>query len=77
MTLGITKRVRSFCALLLACGALLLASAPIAAAQDISAALERFSADSFSDTETAIGEIAVSGHPLAAAIIKARNYAGR
>jgi len=70
MTLGITRRVRFCCALLLACGALLMASGPIAA-QDISAALQRFSADSFSDTETAIGEIAVSGHPLAAAIIQA------
>ncbi len=58
------------CALVLALGALLLSPGP-AAAQDITAALQGFTADSFGDTEKSIGEIAVSGHPLAAAIIQA------
>lgn len=70
MTLGFQRRVRLLCALLLACGAWLFASGPVAA-QDIASALQRFGADSFADTETAIGEIAVSGHPLAAVIIQA------
>ncbi len=67
---GIERRVRLFCAMLLSLGALLLVTGPLAA-QDISTALQRFSADSFSDTETAIGEIATSGNPLAAALIQA------
>src|SRR5690349_14452554 len=70
MTVGIERRVRLFCAMLLSLGALLLASGS-ATAQDISTALQRFSADSFSDTETAIGEIATSGNRIAADIIQA------
>jgi urea transport system permease protein len=70
MTLGIERRVRLLCALVLALGALLFSPGP-AAAQDITAALQGFTADSFGDTEKAIGEIATSGHPLAAAIIQA------
>jgi urea transport system permease protein len=70
MTLGIERRVRLVCALVLALGALLFSQAP-AAAQDITASLQGFTADSFGDTEKSIGEIAISGHPLAAAIIQA------
>ena len=60
-------------AVLLACGVFAGAVAAMAqgAMPDISAALQRFSADSFGDTETAIGEIATSGHPLAADMIQA------
>ncbi len=42
-----------------------------AMAQDISAAMAKFTADSYSDTVAAIGEVASSGHPRAAAIVHA------
>src|SRR6516165_3575135 len=57
-------------ALVLSLG-LLLGSALAANAQGFDGALARLSADSFSETETAITEIAASGHAMAAAIIQA------
>jgi urea transport system permease protein len=42
-----------------------------ARSQDYQAGLTRFAADSFSETEKAIGEVAASGHPLAAQVIGA------
>jgi urea transport system permease protein len=50
---------------------LLLGSALAANAQGFDGALARLSADSFSETEAAITEIAASGHAMAAAIIQA------
>ena len=47
----------------------------IAQAQSIDAALDRLAADSFTETEAAIGEIATSGAPNAQAILEA--MAGR
>jgi urea transport system permease protein len=40
-------------------------------AQNIDGALARFGADSYAETDTAIGEIAASGHPQAQAIVEA------
>jgi urea transport system permease protein len=59
--------------LILAALALCLLGAVVlpAGAQSIESALARFAADSFSETETAINEVAASGHPMAARIILA------
>src|SRR4051794_13460820 len=48
-----------------------LAWAPIAAAGPFEDAVPKFSADSYSDTETATAAIAASGHPLAMPVIEA------
>src|SRR5581483_7457861 len=40
-------------------------------AQSFESALARFAADSFSETEAAITEVAASGHPMAARVILA------
>jgi urea transport system permease protein len=56
--------------LISACALLLAAIVP-AQAQNFEAALARFAADSFSDTEAAIGAVATSGHEMAAAVIQA------
>ena len=40
-------------------------------AQDIAATIAKFTSDSYSDTNEAIGELAQSGHPRAAAIVQA------
>ena len=56
-------------ALLMAIG--LMAAMPALHAQSFDEALQRFSADSFSDTDAAIGGVAASGNPLAADIIGA------
>lgn len=60
-------RLIRFAALLLA---LLCIGAP-ASAQDLGAALDKFAADSFSDTEAAIAGIAASGSPQGPAILEA------
>jgi urea transport system permease protein len=57
-------------ALVLSLG-VLVGGALAANAQGFDGALARLSADSFSDTEIAIGEIAVSGHPMALTVIQA------
>ena len=51
--------------------ALILGAALPAAAQDISGALAKLAADGYSDTASAVGDLAVSGHPQAAAIVQA------
>ena len=51
--------------------ALLAVGAMPGRAQTIESALARFSADSFGETDTAITEIAASGHPRAQAIVQA------
>src|SRR5215510_15288457 len=57
---------------ILACALCWLAFATAAAnAQSFETAVARFAADSFGDTEAAIGEVAGSGHPMAAAVIQA------
>ena len=48
----------------------ILAAGP-AAAQDISAALAKLTADGYADTADAIGDLATSGHPRAAIIVQA------
>jgi len=45
--------------------------APAARAQDISGAVAKLSADSYSDTADAVAALAASGHPRAAAIVQA------
>jgi urea transport system permease protein len=55
---------------LLGIGLLVLANPP-AQAQTYEKALEGFAADSFGDTDAAIGAVATSGSPLAADVIKA------
>jgi urea transport system permease protein len=50
---------------------LLLAAVAVAGAQSFEAGLARFTADSFGDTEAAIGEVAASGHAMAAPVIQA------
>ena len=57
-------------AVLLALGQLVLTVLP-AAAQSYEEALARFAADSFGETDAAIGGVAASGHPLAAKVIGA------
>src|SRR4051812_9010052 len=52
------------------CALLLVALAP-AGAQNFEAALARFAADSFSETEAAISGVATSGHDMAAPVIQA------
>src|SRR5829696_4319654 len=59
-----------FVVLVAACALLLAAMLP-AQAQTFEAALARFAADSFSETEAAISGIAISGHELAAPVIQA------
>jgi urea transport system permease protein len=49
----------------------LLAAAPPAHAQSLDAAMQRFAADSFADTEAAIAAVVGSGAPQAAAILEA------
>ncbi len=49
----------------------LVAGALAANAQSFESALARFSADSFSDTEAALGEVAGSGHAMAAPVVQA------
>jgi len=57
---------------ILACALCWLAFATAAAnAQSFDTAVARFAADSFGDTEAAIGEVAASGHPMATQIIQA------
>src|SRR5262245_16499843 len=57
---------------ILACALCWLAFATAAAnAQSFETAVAHFAADSFGDTEAAIGEVAASGHPMAAQIIQA------
>jgi len=57
---------------IVACALCLLAVATVSAsAQSFENAVARFAADSFGDTEAAIGEIAASGHRMAAAVIQA------
>ncbi len=51
--------------------AVLLGAALPAAAQDLSSALEKLTTDGYADTAAAVGELAVSGHPRAAAIVQA------
>ena len=66
-------RNRAF-ALVIACGLFLiagLASSQNASAQNYESALAGFAADSYGDTETAIGAVAASGNPLAAQVIDA------
>src|SRR5438045_2672342 len=63
--------VRERLVMLVALCALLLAALAPAQAQNFEAALERFAADSFSDTEAAIGAVATSGHEMAAPVIQA------
>ena len=64
-------RLRSLLgALMLAAGLLFGALAP-GHAQSFDSAIGKFAADSYSDTDAAIGEVAASGHPLAPAIIEA------
>jgi urea transport system permease protein len=50
---------------------LFAAAAPPARAQSFEAALARFAADSFGETEAAVNEIAASGHPMAERVIRA------
>src|SRR5918993_3345331 len=59
-----------FVVLVAACALLLAAMLP-AQAQTFEAALARFAADSFSETEAAISGIATSGHDMASAVIQA------
>src|SRR5262249_44624345 len=64
------------CAGLLAAFALLLVSAFAASAQSLEpqsfdAALEKFAADTYNDTDAAIAGVAASGNPLAVPIIEA------
>jgi urea transport system permease protein len=57
---------------ILACALCLLAIAvATAGAQSFENAVARFAADSYGETEAAIGEIATSGHPVAAGVIQA------
>src|SRR5262245_61429061 len=57
---------------ILACALCWLAIATVTAgAQGFETAVARFAGDSFGDTEAAIGEVAASGHPMAAQIIQA------
>ena len=66
-------RNRAF-ALVIACGLFLIAgfaSPQNASAQSYESALAGFAADSYGDTETAIGAVAASGNPLAAQVIDA------
>src|SRR5438105_8511970 len=66
--------MRAFCervqVLFLAVG-MLLAAGTLANAQGFEAALSGFTADSFNDTESAIGATARSGDPRAAQVIEA------
>jgi urea transport system permease protein len=66
--------MRAFCervvALVAAIGMLFIAALP-AHAQSFEDALARFAADSFSDTEAAIGAVAASGHAMAQPVIQA------
>jgi urea transport system permease protein len=66
--------MRAFCervvALVAAICVLVIAALP-AAAQNFEDALARFAADSFSDTEAAIGAVATSGHARAQPVIQA------
>lgn len=62
------RRLVRFGLLALAC---LLGTTLPAAAQDISAALAKLTADNYSDTAAAIGDLAVSGHPRAGTIVQA------
>jgi urea transport system permease protein len=57
--------------LCLALAAVAAAGAQSAVAQSFEAGLARFAADSFGETEAAIGEVAVSGHAMAAPVIQA------
>ncbi len=54
---------------------LLAAAAQPARAQTFETGLARFAADSFSETEKAINEVAASGHPMAARVILALQQA--
>src|SRR5262245_65959777 len=57
---------------LVAAGAVVAAGAAVAAsAESFDQAVPRFAADSFSETEAAITEVATSGHPRAATVIQA------
>jgi urea transport system permease protein len=51
--------------------ALLLAGVHAAFAQGYEKALEKFTADSYSDTDAAVAGVAASGNPLAAEVIEA------
>jgi urea transport system permease protein len=66
--------MRAFCervvALVAAIGVLVIAALP-AGAQSFEDALARFAADSFNDTEAAIGAVATSGHARAQPVIQA------
>jgi urea transport system permease protein len=66
--------MRAFCervvALVAAIGVLVIAALP-ARAQNFEDALARFAADSFNDTEAAIGAVATSGHARAQPVIQA------
>jgi len=55
----------------LVAGLLVLLGASVASASAFETALARFSSDSFSETETAIGEIVASGSPRAPAVLQA------
>lgn len=61
---------RTLASLVLGLAILIAALAP-GRAQSIDAALEKLTRDSFADTAEAVGELATSGHPRAAAIVQA------
>ncbi len=50
---------------------LLALASSLAAATSLEEALARFTADDFGETETGIGDVVASGHPMAAAILSA------